>query len=70
MICPHCKLSRMFSERIPGIFESRDEWHCYACGEIIDSTILLNRNLLVPPRYKKKWIDRVGRLSKYSTHSK
>ncbi|WP_086003635.1 hypothetical protein [Pelobacter propionicus] len=42
MNCPRCK-GRMFSETFYDFVRSFDAWRCTSCGEMLDSTILVNR---------------------------
>lgn len=42
MQCPRCK-SRMYTEKFYDFVRSFDAWKCVCCGELLDSTILVNR---------------------------
>jgi len=42
MQCPRCR-GRMFSEKFYDFVRSFDAWKCTCCGELLDSTILVNR---------------------------
>lgn len=43
MKCPKCK-GRMHSETYYNFVRSYDAWKCTSCGEMIDQTILVNRD--------------------------
>ncbi len=42
MKCPRCN-SRMYGEKYYDFVRSFDAWKCICCGELIDSTIAVNR---------------------------
>ena len=42
MQCPRCR-GRMFAEKFYDFVRSFDAWKCTCCGELLDSTILVNR---------------------------
>jgi transposase-like protein len=42
MNCPKCR-GRMYVEKYYDFVRSFDAWKCTFCGELIDSTILMNR---------------------------
>jgi transposase-like protein len=42
MNCPKCR-GRMHGEKYYDFVRSFDAWKCTCCGELIDSTILMNR---------------------------
>jgi transposase-like protein len=42
MNCPKCR-ARMYAEKYYDFVRSFDAWKCTCCGELIDSTILMNR---------------------------
>jgi len=42
MKCPKCK-GRMHAETYYNFVRSYDAWKCTSCGEVIDQTILVNR---------------------------
>jgi len=47
MNCPKCK-GRMYTEKYNDFVRFFDAWKCSCCGELIDSTILLNRKVSLP----------------------
>ena len=44
MQCPRCN-GRMYGEKYYDFVRSFDAWKCICCGEMLDSTILVNRSL-------------------------
>lgn len=42
MKCPRCQ-GRMFAEKFYDFVRSFDAWRCTCCGEVVDTTILVNR---------------------------
>lgn len=42
MQCPKCR-GRMYAEKFYDFVRSFDAWKCTCCGELLDTTIILNR---------------------------